>query len=194
MSNFYVWGNVYMLFATVSNNEREFIGELYNTYYPCWYKAAYEIVQSEDTAKDMINDTFVKLIKSKRNLIEFDKNALLTFVLKSIRNTCLTYVIKASNKNIDYLEDETLHNIADNISVEDICIRNIDAEVLRTIISKLSDKEQLFIILCFYEGLGDKDIAFEMNMNYNNIRMYRSRLITKIRKMFLKESKVSKRE
>lgn len=183
-----------MIFSTVSTDERKFLGELYKRYYSCWYMTAYEMVHNEETAKDMVNETFVKIINSKRNLTEFDKNAAFTFVIKSLKNTCLTYLAKASNSKVNYLDEETLRNISDNISVEDVCIRNADIETMRRVISKLNEKEQLFVILHFYEDLSDKEIAVEMNMKYNNIRMYRSRLILKIKKMFSKESKVSKHE
>lgn len=170
------------------------MGNLYDDYYPFWYKTAYEIVGNDQLAKDMVNEVFIKLISKSSTLINFDKNALITYIVIAITNTCKTYMVKESKaENID-IDDDILQNVSDNISVEDTVLKNIDIDTLRKIILKLDGKEQMFIIHSYYEGLNDKMIANEMKMSYNNTRMYRFRLLAKIRKLYEKESAVKKNE
>lgn len=170
------------------------MGKLYNEYYPLWYKTAFEIVSNEQLAKDMVNEVFVKLINKSSTLKDFDKNALLTYVVTSITNTCKTYMVKENKVENICIDDDVLKNVFDNISVEDTVLKNIDITTLRNIILKLNDKERMFIIHSYYEGLNDKITAKEMKMSYNNTRMYRFRLLAKIRKMYEKESAVNKSE
>lgn len=175
--------------AEITEKEKDFIGNLYDQYYPFWYKKAYEIVKDDAAARDIINDVFIKLIRKSSMLKSLDKNALITYVVTAIINASKTHMSKINRiEKINY--DDFFENVADNISVEATVLKNIDIAVLRKIIFGLDEKERLFVILSYYEGLDDKSIAKEMNMHYNNIRMYRHRLLIKIRKLYIQEGAV----
>lgn len=182
------------VFITISREEKDFIGTLYRQYYPLWFKTAYRLVSDEQTAADMINDTFVKLICKSGLLREMDKNAMMTYVVNSIENTCKSFLAK--EKRIEstyaYIDEDMLLNISDNISVENTVLKNIDISILRKVISDLDSKDRMIIILSYYEGLGDRQIAEQMQMSYSNMRMYRFRLLAKIRKRYERESTVNK--
>lgn len=180
------------MLSGVTKEEKEFMGNLYDKYYPFWYKTAFEIVNDEQITKDMVNEAFLKLINKSNVLKTLDKNALLTYVVITITNTCKTYIIRENKTENVYLDDDMLQNVSDNISVENTVLKNIDITTLRNIIMKLNSKEQIFIILSYYEGLNDRSISKEMKMPYNNIRMYRFRLLSKIRKMYERESAVNR--
>ena len=179
------------MFMTIENDDdRDFIAALYDKYYKLCYKRAYAIVQNHAVAEDMINDAFIKLIDKIELLRQMECYKTCTYIVITVENTCKTYMTRSSKhgKQLDYLNDDNMGRLPSDFSSEKAVYDILDRETVCKVIKKLSNVEQTFLIKTYYEKLNDKQIADEMGMQYNAVRVYRNRLIKKIGRLCSKES------
>ena len=179
------------MFVTIQNeDDREFIAELYRSKYKIWFKEAYELTQDSHAAEDIINDVFVKLFSKIDVLREMECYKATGYVVKSIKNTCKRYLKNKSKKGypVDFYNDENMAKIKDDFSTEKTVLDKLDWEVVVKVSKKLTDAEQDFLVKSYFEQLGDREIAEQTGMKYNNIRTYRCRLLKKIKKLCSEES------
>lgn len=179
------------MFVTIQNDDdREFIAELYRSKYKIWFKEAYAITQDNHAAEDIINDVFVKLFSKIDVLREIGCYKATGYIVKSIRNTCKRYLKNKSKGGypVDFYNDDNMAKIQDSFSTEKIVLDKLDLEVVVRVLKELTDAEQDFLIKFYFEQLGDREIAEQTGMKYNNIRTYRCRLINKLKKRCIKES------
>lgn len=175
-----------------NKNENNLIADLYKDNYEFWLNIAMGFVHNEMIARDMIDDTFLKIIKRKEYFLSLDTDSQMAYTVIAVKNTCKTFIAQSLRKlnHTDYFSDDNVKNIANEFSVEDKVINDIDLEILRKVMSNLSPKEKDIIEKYYFENSGDKIIAESLGMVYNNTRMCRKRLLNKMRKMHSKESKV----
>ena len=180
------------MFMIIENDDdRDFIAELYHRDSGLWYSRAMNIVHDDFTARDMINDSFVKLFDKIQLLRSFNCYKARAYVVITIENTCKTFLSQSTRKtqNVDFFDD-VAEKLSTNNTPEEKILYDADIETLKKVILTLEPKEQDFLTKCYYEKINDKEIAQQTGMVYNNIRMYRSRLLRKIRKLYAKESEV----
>lgn len=179
-----------MSVAIQNDDDREFIAELYRSKYKIWFKEAYELTQDSHAAEDIINDVFVKLFSKIDVLREIGCYKATGYIVKSIRNTCKRYLKNKSKRGypVDFYNDDNMAKIPDSFNTENAVLDKLDREVLVKVFNKLTDAEQDFLIKSCFKQLGDREIAEQTGMKYNNIRTYRYRLINKIKKLCSEES------
>lgn len=179
-----------MSVAIKNEDDREFIAELYRSNYKIWFKEAYKLTQDSHAAEDIVNDVFVKLFSKIDVLRKMECYKVTGYIVKSIKNTCKRY-LKNKTKGgypVDFYNDDNMAKIPDSFNTENAVFDKLDWEIVAGIIRKLTDPEQDFIIKSFFEQLGDREIAAQTGMKYNNIRTYRCRLINKLKKLCSEES------
>ena len=143
---------------------------------------AFQILQDEEEAKDVLQDVFLKLWQ-KRDELEKVEN-LEAFVVRMMRNRCLD-LIRARRtvslevvKKLDQREEdkpETDHlEIADSVGL------------VKRIIGELPDVQREIIHLRDIEQLEYEEIADATQMNVNAIRVNLSRARKKVRDEILK--------
>lgn len=179
------------MFVAIQNDEdREFIAELYRSKYKIWFKEAYALTQDSHAAEDIINDVFVKLFGKIDVLREIGCYKTTGYIVKSIRNTCKRYLKNKAKGGypVDFYNDDNMAKIPDSFSTEKAVLAKLDLEIVEKNLKKLTDPEVDFLIKSYFEQLGDREIAAQTGMKYNNIRTYRCRLINKLKKLCSKES------
>ncbi|MCM1062094.1 MAG: sigma-70 family RNA polymerase sigma factor [Eubacterium sp.] len=176
--------------AIQNDDDREFIAELYREKYKIWLNVAYELTQDIPAAEDIINDVFVKLFGKIDELREMGCYKATGYIVVSIRNTCRRYLKNKSKQGypVDFYGDENMTQIKDSFDTEKAVLDKFDRETVSKVLEKLSDTERDFLVKSYFEHLGDREIAEQTGMKYNNIRTYRCRLINKIKKLCSKES------
>ena len=182
-----------MFMIIESDNERDFIAKLYGDYYDLWLKKAMNIVHDEYTAKDMVNDAFIKLFDKINILYKMECYKRTAYIVITIENTCKTYLSKSkrATQYADSFEDAA-EKVTDNMTPEEIFINNYDRNLISGIMAGLSSEEKIILEKTYYENLNDREISKHTGMKYDNIRTFRSRLIKKIQKLYAKESEAVK--
>lgn len=179
-----------MFAAILSDEDREFIAELYNSKYRTWFKAAYDLTHDTHTSEDIVNDVFVKLLRKIDVLREMECYKANAYVIISIRNTCKRYLSNKSKEGhpVDFYNDDNMAKLKSDFNTEKAVLDKLDLETVRKVLCQLSETERDFLINSFLEGHSDKEIAKQTGMKYNNIRTYRCRLKNKLRKLCSEES------
>ena len=179
-----------MFIAIQNEDDREFIAELYRSKYKIWLNEAYELTQDTHAAEDIVNDVFVKLFGKIDVLREIGCYKATGYIVISIRNTCKRYLKNKAKGGypVDFYNDDNMAKIPDSFNTENAVLDKLDREVLVRVFNKLTDAEQDFLIKSCFKQLGDREIAAQTGMKYNNIRTYRCRLINKIKKLCSEES------
>ncbi len=150
---------------------------LFNQFYPslCYY--AKKIVGDIETAKDVVQETFVKVWNKG---MEFENEyALNAYLYNSVRNNSLNWLSKTSTRkaiidNIEFDEEESSY-----------LRKQIEAEVITEIyqaIEELPSECKKVFKLSYIKNYQVQEVADELNISINTVKTQRQRA-----KKFLKE-------
>lgn len=146
---------------------------LYDNYfsYLCAYSATYII--DADIAREIVNDVFINLWK-KREEIKFPVHR---YLLKGVRFGCLSYLRnlrfrqnilgKYENEFLAF-EEEICKN--DNNPLEMLEVHELEQQVSR-FINELPEKCRIIFKQYLYQNMTPADIASEMSINVNTVRV-----------------------
>jgi len=143
---------------------------------------ALQILQDEEEAKDVLQDTFLKLWQ-KRDELEKVEN-IQAFAIRMIRNRCLDVIRARRTVSMEVVKK---HHLPDEDSPDNDGLELSDSVgLVKQIISELPDLQRTVIQLRDIEQLEYEEIAEATDMNVNAIRVNLSRARKKVRDEILK--------
>lgn len=148
--------------------------EIYNAYAPNMYSHCLRIARNEDDAKDMLQESFIK-VYSKRK--QFDPNQTLGgWIRKIVLNTSLNFVKK--HYKIVFNDNEIIDH---QIEVPQENESGITKEVLRKALNDLPEGYKLVFELYVIEGLKHQEIAdyLEISVNTSKSQLFKARKMLK---------------
>lgn len=134
---------------------KEAFNELITFYYPFILKYLIKLTSNEELANDMLQETFLKLIK---NIDKYDINgkaSFSTYLITIARNCYLDYIKK--NKNYNTIID--IENISDSKYYVDEISANTDVDIVLSELESLPVEQKIAIKLKYLEGYTLKEIA-----------------------------------
>ena len=139
---------------------------LLDKYGDALYGAVYQIVRSEDIAKDLMQDASIKIWKNIKSYDE-SKGKLFTWLLRICRNTAIDKARTGKFKAIAQSKplESTVYNTATH-SEE----MQIPDSGLQKVIARLDDKYQQVIDLAYMQGYTQKEIAEELNIPLGTVK------------------------
>jgi RNA polymerase sigma-70 factor (ECF subfamily) len=143
---------------------------------------AFQILQNEEEAKDLLQDTFLKLWQ-KRDELEKVEN-LEAFAFRMIRNRCLDVIRARRTVSLEIVKKDKLPG--EEVSDTDHLENSDSVNLIKRIISELPDIQRTIIQLRDIEQLEYEEIAEATEMNVNAIRVNLSRARKKVRDEILK--------
>ncbi len=165
-----------LLMAIENDDDREFLSELYEQYYPIMKKKAYEITQDYHSVDDIINDSFIKLISKISILRSLDCCKRTSYIVHTIRNKSFDYLKHKNvekNRNITGEDEDLAEQIADTAyTAEELYIQKEEAEYLGQLMSRLSERDRDLLYNKYIFELSYKEISELMGIPVNNIREY----------------------
>jgi len=143
---------------------------------------ALQILQDEEEAKDVLQDTFLKLWQ-KRDELEQVEN-LDAFAIRMIRNHCLDVIRARRTVSLELVKK---NKMPDEVISDSDLLENADSVgLIKRIIAGLPDLQRTVIQLRDIEQLEYEEIAEATEMNVNAIRVNLSRARKKVRDEILK--------
>ena len=137
----------------------------YNTIVEQWADNIYRFVLSntkdEDTAKDIVQDTFEKFW-IKKDTVEVSK--VKSYLFTTAYHKFIDYTRK--NKRITNFDEIDFNAYKDESQYSDI------NEVLHQAISQLPDKQRAVILLRDYEGYNYEEIAEMTELSLSQVKVY----------------------
>ncbi len=167
--------------------DRSRFNSVYELSYPYLHTCVIHIVKDEDTAMDMLQETYLEVSKNISQLQ--DAQSFLGWAAMIANRKCYAYLKK--NKNVllyeggDDEEEKTdfFDNIADDEEIipESILQDKEKQRLMKEIIDNLSDMQRLCIIGYYYNEQKQEDIARELGIPVNTVKTYLSRAKVKIK-------------
>ena len=150
----------------LKNGDQQAMAALLNKYGDALYGVIYQIVKSEDIAKDLMQDASIKIWKNIGNYDE-NKGRLFTWLLRVCRNTALDKARTAKFKYIAQSKqiEETVYNSSTH-SVE----MNIPDSGLHQTIQRLDEKYQQVINLIYLQGFTQQETAAELDIPIGTVK------------------------
>ena len=137
------------------NGDKEAFNELITYYYPFIQKYLLKLTNNEEIAKDMMQETFLKLITSIDKYKIKGKAKFSTYLITMAKNCYLDYL----KKNKKYASIIDIDTIPDNLKIEEKFNQDNDVDIVLSEIDKLPSEQRIAMKLKYLEGLTLKEIA-----------------------------------
>ncbi len=143
---------------------------------------AYRFTNNHDDAEDIIQEAWIKFFNSLQNFK--GKSSLYTYLYKITVNESLMWLRK--NKLKKLLTSRFIEK-ADNVTPEEIYLKNEKLSHINTVVGKLPPKQKKVFLLRHEGNLPFKEIAGILDIKENNAKMLFFYSLKKVKK-YLKEN------
>lgn len=159
------------LIAIIDQTNGKFFSDLYKEYGKKSYSIALKIVMNHHDAEEIVQDTFLKIYKVIEKVHNLPREKIAPFIVICIKHTAFDLIEKKRKRveTVDLIYDddgeEKEYEVADDSPLPDeIVISKERAVNLGRCIDLLSEKQRHIIMLRYYYGLSEKEIAGLMSM------------------------------
>lgn len=157
-----------MLIKLLAEGNHDAFQCVFNTYYTKVFRFIAGLIKSEDDAKDLTQDVFVKLWSIHETLK--DLGSLSNFLFTLSRNAALNF-IKSQSKHSDKLEalieKETVHTYSLNPE-EEIELKDLSL-LIDIAINRMPSQRKSIFLLSRKAGLSSDQIAQKMNLSRRTV-------------------------
>ena len=142
---------------------------LYIQYQSLLYSEIIRIVQSSTDAEDVLHTVIEKLIDKVGFLRKLDRRGLVNYIITAAKNTAYNYC-RDRKKELDFDFEQDV--IVDNYdSLEDDIIKRENLFCLDQVWNSLDSKTQYLLSAKYLLNKSGKEIANELGMSSDNVRM-----------------------
>lgn len=144
------------------------------------YRTAYGILHNEDDAKDIVQDTFLKLWNKRGNLVNIKNQE--AYCVTLIKHQCIDF-LRSQKKNSNITPEE-LEKV-DQLSVSKEVEIKDSAMHMQHLISKLPERQQQIITLREIKQMSITEISEVTQLSNINIRATLSKARQTLRNRFI---------
>ena len=169
-----------MIFCLQSDNQRHFT-KLYNRFSAALFGLLLKWVEDRETAENLLQDVFVKAWRN-RGLYDAGKGRIYTWLYKITRNACVDYFRSKNYKNNRAaVLDEDIAGLPALFHKFDPVPDTIG---LRKLVNTLKHEEKEVVVLMYFKGLTQRQIAEVMNIPLGTVKTRMSKAIKELRYFF----------
>lgn len=167
---------IYMM-AIDTPEERSKFEKIYLSYRGLMYHIAYKILNNQADAEDAVHNAFVKIAEHISKIGDPVCSKTKVFVATIVENKAIDiYRFNKRKQGIEYLDDIS------GISIEENAVHGL-AECM----AKLSPRYRQVILLKYYQGFSNKEIANLLNITEANAIKIDQRAKKRLRQMYEEE-------
>ncbi len=151
--------------------------KLYLEYRSPMYRVALSVLRDEGLAEDAVQQSFLKIFQNFDKLDLSDCNKTKSFIVILVRNTAIDLYRKRQREGVISFEDLE-RPVQDRAALpEDRAIARMDGEALRRCLAGMEERYANLLMLRFYHGFQNKEIAGLLGMSQTQVAMgiYRAR-------------------
>lgn len=153
---------------------------LYDNYSGALYGTLIRIVDEEEVAQDLLQETFVKIWKSFSSY-NAEKGRLYTWMVNIARNLAIDHKRSRSFKSSEKNQD--IDKSVNAINRSQKTVFNIDRIGLKEIVGQLKPESQQIINLLYYAGYTQEEAAKELNMPLGTVKTRTRAALMELRKL-----------
>lgn len=169
------------LVSSLKMRDQHSLATLYNMYAPSLKGIILRIVIHEETAEDLLQETFVKIWNSIEKYDE-SKGRLFTWISRLAKNMAIDQLRKKShinsNKHVDIHEKVT--DIDQKLSYK----INTDLIGIKTLTSGMNPMQKMLLNMVYFEGYTHNEIAEELNLPLGTVKSKIRFALLELRKKF----------
>lgn len=156
------------LVSLLKNKDQKGFNILYNNYSGALFGVINKIIQSDDDANDLLQDTFLKIW---RNIDNYDssKGSIFTWMMNIARNLSIDKVRSAdfrdSSQNISMEQ-----NIIYQVDSEHQTVMDVDSIGLRKVVDNLKPEYRQLIELVYYKGYTQAEVSEEYGIPLGTVK------------------------
>ena len=172
--------------ALLRHQDTKAIALLYDQYAPTLYGIVLRIVQTPETAEDVIQEAFVKAWQNSRHYNQ-EKGTLFTWLLNIARNTAIdkTRLAGVRQRNQTQPIDEALCNTAglsSSFTIEHIGLENM--------VNELDEKHRIIIDMIYFQGYTHTEVTEQLNIPLGTVKTRLRIALRELRKFFVEQKVV----
>lgn len=166
-----------------STDSQQAFLKIYEEYKRLLYWAAGNYTKSTELREDFVQESVSRLLPKTERIRWFKSRVLATYLATTVRNISFNHYRKAAQEAI-YLADEDISAFEDEFAlcqesgerpVEEAALLRVQAEELRKVLTKLSEKEQILLRGKYQLYLSDRELSQQLQCNPDSIRMMLTR-------------------
>jgi RNA polymerase sigma factor (sigma-70 family) len=155
------------LVALLKNKNQQAYNYLYDNYTGALYGIIINVIGIEDTAKDVLQEVFVKIWKNIEHYDE-SKGRLYTWMLNIARNSAID-VLRSAKYNRDKKTAEIDNSVhIDNSSLSTTI--KTDHFGIKKIVDGLKEEYRQIINLAYFKGYTQEEVAEELNIPLGTVK------------------------
>lgn len=165
------------MLAALKRGDKNAFALLYNAYVGKSYNFVYSLVKDEETAKDIVQDTFIK-VYLKRDTIS-KVCSFSSYLFKMLRNAVLDYFDSEMVKLRYVARLQHSEDFADVVN-EKMNVSEL-SEHLERALSKMPKQRQHIFRLSRYNGVSNKEIAMMLGISKRTVENHLTNALRDIR-------------
>jgi RNA polymerase sigma factor (sigma-70 family) len=155
------------LVALLKNKDQQAYNYLYDNYAGALYGIIINVIGTEEMAKDVLQEVFVKIWKNIENYDE-SKGRLYTWMLNIARNSAID-VLRSAKYNRDKKTADIDNNVHMDNSSLSVTIKT-DHFGIKKIVDGLKDEYRQIIHLAYFKGYTQEEVAEELNIPLGTVK------------------------
>src|SRR5690606_16882154 len=141
--------------------------ELYRAFFPKVYAyVAYRIGRTQD-AEDVVSDVFTRVVQHIGEFRGQSESAFAAWIFRIARNAIADFFRRNGSVLEVWDELEEFHD--DATPPEGLIVQSEDARLIRQLIGTLSPRRQQVILLKFFAGLRNREIAAVLDLDERSV-------------------------
>ena len=172
------------------SGDQECLEELYRRYHQKVRLYCYTILKDKETAEDITQDTFVRMVDRLSTLRNSD--TFVSWLFRIARNLSLNYLQSKSKTKAERIE-ETLNLSDEIIDTEELEAKEHRIALMEILIDELPDEDRTMLKLKYLDKAGLKDIQEQFALSESAVKMRLSRARKKVLRLYDKKDANSER-
>ncbi len=169
--------------ALLRHQDTKAIALLYDQYAPTLYGIVLRIVQTPETAEDVIQEAFVKAWQNSHQYNQ-EKGTLFTWLLNIARNTAIdkTRLAGVRHRNQTQPIDDALCNttgLSNSFAIEHIGLENM--------VNELDEKHRVIIDMIYFQGYTHTEVTEQLNIPLGTVKTRLRIALRELRKFFAEQ-------
>ncbi|WP_342429258.1 RNA polymerase sigma factor [Neobacillus sp. FSL H8-0543] len=152
-------------------------------YHKPLYGYVYRLLQDENLAEDIVQDTFMKIYQQGKN--GFVPDSFKPWMYKIATNGCRDYWRKASTKR-EYFTDEIVEGTG---KIHHIIDRQLERQWMIDALDQLAPDYRMVLYLRFYQELKYAEIALALEIPLNTVKTWISRGLKQLEGILLEDER-----
>ena len=169
------------LVMAIRNREKAGAEALYEMYSSSLYGVIYRVVQHEEIAEDLLQDTFLRIWNSFPSY-DSSKGRLFTWMVNIARNISIDKIRSKDFRNSSKTED--IENNVLTIEMQTGNTLNPEIMGLKELVAKLKPEQKIVLDLVYFRGFTHAEVSEELEIPLGTVKTRLRNAIISLRKVF----------